>query len=94
MVKKVTDNMPDNENKYRYMRAAGHITQFGLDMVTPVLLCTIIAVWLKNKLSLGSWVVIVAIIAGVAVSALNMFKFIKTVEKEMGGRKHDEKRED
>ena len=86
--------MPDNENKYRYMRAAGHITQFGLDMVTPVLLCTIIAVWLKNKLSLGSWVVIVAIIAGVAVSALNMFKFIKTVEKEMGGRKHDEKRED
>ncbi|MBQ6795970.1 MAG: AtpZ/AtpI family protein [Clostridia bacterium] len=90
----MTDNMPDNENKYRYMRAAGHITQFGLDMVTPVLLCTIIAVWLKNKLSLGSWVVIVAIIAGVAVSALNMFKFIKTVEKEMGGRKHDEKRED
>lgn len=85
--------MPDNENKYRYMRAAGHITQFGLDMVTPVLLCTIIAVWLKNKLSLGSWVVIVAIIAGVAVSALNMFKFIKTVEKEMGGKKHDEKRE-
>lgn len=89
----MTDNMPDNENKYRYMRAAGHITQFGLDMVTPVVLCTIIAVWLKNKLSLGSWVVIVAIIAGVAVSALNMFKFIKTVEKEMGGKRHDEKRE-
>lgn len=90
----MTDNMPDNENKYRYMKAVGHITQFGLDMVTPIVLCTIIAVWLKNRFNTGSWTVILAIIVGVAVSALNMFKFIKTVDKEIGGKKHDEKRED
>ena len=94
MVKKATDAMSDNENRYRYLRAAAHITQFGLDMVTPIVLCTIIAVWLKNKLELGGWVVIVAIILGIGASALNMVKFIKTVDKEIGGGKHDEKRED
>ena len=94
MVKKATDAMSDNEHRYRYLRAAAHIPQFGLDMVTPIVLCTIIAVWLKNKLELGGWIVIVAIILGIGASALNMVKFIKTVDKEIGGGKHDEKRED
>lgn len=94
MAKKATDVMSDNENKYRYLRAAAHITQFGLDMVTPIVLFTILAVWLKNKLDMGGWVVIVAIIIGVACSGLNMYKFIKTAEKETGGREHDEKRKD
>lgn len=94
MAKKATDVMSDNENKYRYLRAAAHITQFGLDMVTPIVLFTILAVWLKNKLDVGGWVVIVAIIIGVACSGLNMYKFIKTAEKETGGREHDEKRKD
>lgn len=85
--------MSGNENKYRYLRAAAHVTQFGLDMVTPIVLCTIISVWLKNKLNTGNWLVIVAIIVGVGASALNMVKFIKTVNKETEGKRHDEKRE-
>ena len=83
-----------NDNKYRYKRAAAHLTQFGLDMVAPILLCTIVAVWAKNKFNIGNWIVIVAIITGVAASGLNMVKFIKAVNKEMGGKNHDEKRED
>lgn len=94
MVKKVAGIMSDNENRYRHLRAMGHITQFGLDMVTPIVLCTIFAVWLKNTLDAGNWIVIVAIIIGVAVSGLNMYKFIKTVNKELGGKEHDEKRKD
>ncbi len=90
----MADSMSDNENKYRHLRALGQITQFGLDMVTPIVLCTILAVWLKNRFNVGSWLVIVAIIVGVACSALNMFKFIKVVNKEMGGKERDEKRKD
>ena len=91
MAKKVTDIMSD-ENKYAHLRAISHITQFGLDMVTPIVLCTIIAVWLKNKFNIGNWIVIVAIILGIAAAALNMMKFIKTVNREIGGNEHDKER--
>ncbi len=82
------------DNKYRHMRALAHITQFGLDMVAPIVLCTIIAVSIKNAFDIGNWIVIVAIILGVAASGLNMMKFIKTVNKEMGGNDHDKERKD
>lgn len=85
--------MADND-KYKHLKAAGHITQFGLDMVAPMVLCIIIATWIKNAFNTGSWIVIVAIITGVACSVLNMIKFIKAVNNEMGGKEHDKKRED
>ncbi|MBQ3110280.1 MAG: AtpZ/AtpI family protein [Clostridia bacterium] len=93
MVKKATDCMSD-ENKYAHLRAINQITQFGLDMVTPIVLCTIAAVWAKNKFNIGNWIVIVAIILGIAASALNMLKFIKTVNKEVGGKNNDQERKD
>ncbi len=83
--------MSDN-NKYKHLKAVSHITQFGLDMVTPIVLCTVIAVWLKNKFYIGNWIVIVAIIIGVACMILNLTKFVNTVNKEMGGKDNDEKR--
>lgn len=93
MAKKEVCAVSDSENKYRHLRAVAHITQFGLDMVTPIVLFTIIAVSLRNAFNMGGWIVIVAIITGVACSILNMFKFIKTVNKEMEDKSHDEKGE-
>lgn len=86
--------MADNNDKYKHMRAAAHLTQFGLNMVSPIILCILIAVWLKNTFNIGDWVVIVAIILGVAAAGLNMATFIKTVNKEMGGKNDDKERKD
>lgn len=86
--------MNDNNNKYAYMRALAHLTQFGLSMVSPVLLCTLLSLWLKDTFNTGNWVVIVAIILGVCASGLNMMKFIKVVKNEMRGKEHDEERKD
>lgn len=86
--------MDENKNKYKQIRAAAQITQFGLSMISPVILCLIFALWLKNTFNIGNWVVIVAILLGVASSCMTMFNYIKTVKKEMGGKEHDEKRKD
>lgn len=83
-----------DKDKYRYLRAASHITQFGLDMVTPVVLCTIVAVWIKNTFNTGSRTVIAGIIVGVVCMMLNLVKYINKVNGEMEGKRHDEKRED
>lgn len=83
----------ENNEKYKHIRAAAHLTQFGLNIVTPIILCIMFALWLKNKFNMGGWVVIVAIILGVAAAVLNMITFIKTVNREIGGKNNDEKRE-
>ena len=82
------------DNKYKYMRAAAHITQFGLSMVSPIILCLIFAIWLKNTFNIGDWVLIVAILSGVGASVMTMVNFIKTVRNEVEGKKHDEKNMD
>ncbi len=81
------------DNKYKHMRAAAHLTQFGLSMVSPIILCLIFALWLKNTFNIGSWVILVAILLGAAASCMTMFKFMNTVKKEMEDRDNDEKRE-
>lgn len=82
------------ENKYKHMKAAAHITQLGLDLVTPIILCVIGAAFVKNKFNTGGWVIVLGVCLGVSATALNMVKFIDNVKKEMGGKKDDEKRED
>lgn len=78
------------EDKYKNMRAAAHITQFGLSMVSPIILCIVVALWLRNSFGTGDWVMLLAIALGVMSSVVNMITFIKTVQKEIGGKKHDE----
>lgn len=82
------------ENKYRYMKAAAHITQFGLDLVTPIILCVIVTAFVKNKFNTGGWIIVLGVCLGVMAAGLNMMKFMKTVKREMGGGKNDAKRED
>ena len=48
------------------------LTQFGLSIVIPPVLCIMGAVWLRRQFALGGWVVAVGIFVGVlaAVSCL------------------------
>ena len=50
------------------MKYIVYITQLGLSMVTPMVLCIWLANWLKETFQLGEWVLIVFVILG-AVSA-------------------------
>jgi F0F1-type ATP synthase assembly protein I len=72
------------------MKALAWMTQFGLNMVTPIVLCIIVAAWLKNKFNIGDWIIIAAVVIGVGSSFVNMFSFIKTVKKENGRKNDDE----
>lgn len=82
------------DNKYKHMKAAAYITQFGLSMVSPIILCLIFALWLKNSFNVGNWVVLAAILLGTAASCVTMVNYIKIVKKEMGGKNDDEKNMD
>ena len=55
------------------------ITQFGLSVIIPIVLCTVGAVWLKDRFSLGEWVVIAGILVGVGSGFCSMYNFYKIV---------------
>lgn len=86
--------MPDNDERYRKLRAMAWVTQFGLSMVSPLILCIIAANWLRERFGWGNWVMVLAIIIG-ALSAVTTFaSFAKTVKRENGGGKDDKKDSD
>lgn len=86
--------MADNNGKYSNLKAVGWLTQFGLNMVSPIILCIAAALWIKSRFNTGDWVMALAIVLGVSTAVLNMVSFIRSVNKEIGGGNDDKKRKD
>mgnify|MGYP006907184847 CR=1 FL=1 len=61
------------------------LTQLGISLVTPPLLCIFLAHLAQSKWGWGGWIMAVAIVSGLAVSFLHYCK--RTAEKETKGEK-------
>lgn len=57
------------------------VTQFGISVITPILLCVWFAAWLRDKFSLGDWAVIVGIVIGAGAGIMSMLKMIKQMSR-------------
>lgn len=86
--------MSGKNGGYKTMRALAWITQFGLNMITPLVLCLIAASWLKNKFAVGDWIMLAAIAVGILCACASMYSFIKTVKNENRRDSDDEKDSD
>lgn len=53
------------------------LTQLGLSLATPIILCLLGAWWLREKFALGSWIFIPAIILGVGGAISSFASFAK-----------------
>ena len=69
-------------NKYKYIKYLSYITQLGLNIVTPVILCIIISLYIKNKFNLSDFVVVFGIVIGCGAGFMSLINFIKLIEKE------------
>ena len=70
--------MPDND-KRRIFKAMATVTQLGLDIITPLVLCVFFTNWLIGKFSLSDRWMLLAIAIGVVSGFLNLIKFIKNI---------------
>ena len=61
--------------------ALAMITQFGISVITPILLCILAASWLRGRFGLGDWVVLVGVLLGVGSSFLSMMKLIRQMSE-------------
>lgn len=63
------------------------LTQFGLSVAVPPVLCILGAVWLKNHFALGSWIVLLGVILGVLAAAACLRSSLQMLDRQ--GRSRD-----
>lgn len=57
------------------------LTQFGLSLITPLLLCLGLCVWLSQRMGIGGWIYIPGFFFGMGGSAMVAYKLYLGVTK-------------
>lgn len=65
------------------------LTQLGLSVAVPPILCLYAANWLRSRLDLGLWIMVIGLLLGLGGAAVNVWKLWKMIERrsERRGRK-------
>ena len=63
------------------------ILQFGLNMIVPIVMCTLFGTWIGRKYDM-LWIVIPLFIMGALAGFTNIFKMAKKIYGQDGGRKN------
>ena len=65
------------------------ISQLGLSIVTPILLCTVLGVYLDENFTISStvWLIILGVLAGVR----NAYVLLRQANKDSEGKENEEK---
>ncbi len=77
--------MKDQNNFREIMNALGRIggvAGFGLSAVTPLVVCILFSVWLRNRFGMGEWVVITAVIVGLISAGCGAYRSIRAFLRE------------
>ena len=70
-----------NQNTFReIMQTMGRIggsAGFGLSVVTPLVVCILFGVWLRNRYGVGEWVILTAAAVGLVSSGCGAYRTIR-----------------
>jgi hypothetical protein len=58
------------------------ITQFGVSLISPILLCLFVSIWIQERFQIGYWVVIIGILLGIAAMMNTFYRFYKKYTSE------------
>ena len=80
-----------NNNRMKMFKNLALLTQLGLSLISPIIVCMLLCWWIIGKTGAGSWVYIIGIIAGFGASFMTAYKFYRATvrkhEKEMEEKK-------
>lgn len=65
------------------------ISQFGINMLVPISLCTFLGIWLDRQLS-TSYIMIILFFMGALAGFRNIYIMAKRIFDDKGGKGHDE----
>lgn len=69
-----------NERKYRreLLRGLSSLTQLGMSIAVPPILCILFGLWLQKKFALGDWLIPVCLVVGLISSGCSFATFLRT----------------
>lgn len=68
--------------KFSALKYLVWVSALSASIITPIIISTILAYYIKCKFNLGNMVIIVGLILGFATAAVNIVKFFKFVQKQ------------
>ena len=79
------------------LQALSYLTQLGVSIALPPVLCILFGIRLQNKFAIGDWVIIVSLLVGLVSGACSFASFIRLVrykasKKEESGDETGERR--
>lgn len=69
--------MAQKEPQGKVLRYLGYLTQFGLSVVTPILLCVLLAVYFCDRYGIGEWLIALALGVGLISAGCGFFRFAR-----------------
>lgn len=62
------------------------LTQLGISVAAPPLLCLYLADWLRDQFSLGIWIMAVGLVLGIGGSVTSVYRFWLMIRKRFEGK--------
>ena len=62
------------------IKALSYLTQVGLTAIVPIFIWIYLAEFIREKLSLGSYVLIIGILLGIASAYVSLYKLFKQMQ--------------
>ena len=59
------------------LRYLSSLTQLGLSIAVPPILCIFFGLWLQKKWGVGDWVIVVCLLVGIVSGACSFLSFIR-----------------
>ncbi len=60
----------------RLISHLGHITGFGISLITPMFLLVWGAMWLREHFGVGDWAMVLAIVCGLISGGMTFYNFV------------------
>lgn len=70
-----------DKKRLEVIKALAMFTQFGLQILVPVVCCIVLAGWLQRAYQWGNWVIIVGIVLGVGAGVSNLMSILRKWNK-------------
>lgn len=74
--------MDPNKKIFNSMKYVTMLSQLGLSVIIPPLVCIWLSLWLKEKFNFGDWVVLVGIFLGIASGITSLINYLKVFVKD------------
>ncbi|MEG2928084.1 MAG: AtpZ/AtpI family protein [Oscillospiraceae bacterium] len=66
-----------NKKIYNSLKYLSLLSQLGISLIVPPLMCILAATWIKNRFGMGDWIVVAGIIFGIGGGITSVYNYLK-----------------